>query len=144
MSLPRTPPPALLLVAAFSRHTDLLALARRRLEGTHGPVALASPEYAFDHTRYYEPTMGPGLRKQPAASARLIDPADLPPIKHHTHALELALAADAHLLPSPPEAEGEGLEVRGAGHLDPSPPHPQPLPPTEARGDTAPARFAEP
>jgi hypothetical protein len=58
MSLPRTPPPALLLVAAFSRHADLLALARRRLEDDYGPVALASAEYAFDQTTYYEPTMG--------------------------------------------------------------------------------------
>jgi hypothetical protein len=90
-----TPTPALLLVAAFSRHGDLLALARQRLEDTHGPVALASPEYAFDQTRYYEPTMGPGLRKQLWAFERLIDPADLPAIKHSTNALEQAFATES-------------------------------------------------
>jgi hypothetical protein len=95
MSLPRTPPSALLLVAAFSRHPDLLALARRRLEGSYGPVALTSPEYAFEQTAYYEPTMGAGLRKQLWAFEPLIDPATLPEIKHHTNALEQALAAES-------------------------------------------------
>jgi hypothetical protein len=83
-------------VAAFSRHAELLALARRRLEGDYGPVALASAEYAFDQTAYYEPTMGPGLRKRLWAFERLVDPAVLPEIKHHTNALEQALAAETH------------------------------------------------
>ena len=45
--------------------------------------------------RYYEPTMGPGLRKQLWAFERHIDPAALPDIKHHTNDLELALAAES-------------------------------------------------
>ena len=39
--------------------------------------------------------MGPGLRKQLWAFERLIDPAALPEIKHHTNALEQALAAES-------------------------------------------------
>lgn len=97
MALPRSPIPALLLLAAFSRHDDLLALARRRLEGSYGPVALVSAEYLFDQTAYYAPDMGAGLRKQLWAFERLIDPALLPDIKHHTNALEQALAGEAQL-----------------------------------------------
>lgn len=85
-------PESLLVVACFSRHADALDWARARLEEHWGPVALASPVYDFQHTRYYEATMGPQLRKQLltfAASA----PADcLPDVKRRTIALERELA----------------------------------------------------
>lgn len=93
MSHPRLPPEALLIVAAFSRHPDLILRASRRLQETYRGLALASDEFPFDQTRYYEPTMGAGLRKQLFAFERLIDPAALPDIKHHTNALEVELAA---------------------------------------------------
>jgi hypothetical protein len=94
MATPRHHPDALLVVAAFSRHDAALVWARARLEAAFGPVALAAEPFAFDQTRYYEPTMGPGLRKTLWAFADLIDPARLPEIKHATNRLEQELAAE--------------------------------------------------
>jgi hypothetical protein len=93
MADPHLPDPALLVVAAFSRHADALAWARTQLEAAFGPLALASEPYEFHQTRYYEPAMGPGLRKQFLAFARLVDLAELAPIKHRTNDLERHLAA---------------------------------------------------
>src|SRR5271154_5443254 len=93
MAQPRSPAPVLLVVAAFSRHEDLLARARTRLEEAHGPVALASPIYDFVQTAYYEASMGAGLRKQLFAFRHLISIDRLPELKLAANALEQALAA---------------------------------------------------
>ncbi len=93
MAQPRSPTPVLLVVAAFSRHDGLLDLARRRLEAEYGPVARESARFAFTQTRYYEKTMGPGLRKQLWAFAGLIAPDRLAEVKLRTNALEAELAA---------------------------------------------------
>lgn len=93
MAPPRPAAPALLVVAALSRHGDLLARARARLEGRFGPVALASPTYDFVQTAYYERSMGAGLRKQLWAFHQLFDPETLPDVKRHSNALEQELAA---------------------------------------------------
>jgi hypothetical protein len=82
----------LLVVAAFSRHDDALDWARQRLESSYGPVALVSEPFAFDQTRYYESSMGAGLRKVLWAFANLIEPATLPDVKIVTNALEQELA----------------------------------------------------
>jgi hypothetical protein len=92
MAEPRPQPPALLVIAAFSRHPEALAWARRRLETLFGPVALASPSFLFDQTRYYEPTMGDDLRKQFLVFAALQPPESLPDVKHRTNDLERELA----------------------------------------------------
>jgi hypothetical protein len=55
-------------------------------------VALASEPYAFDQTRYYERSMGAGLRKQLWAFAEPVGPDRLPAIKLATNALERELA----------------------------------------------------
>src|SRR5205823_204089 len=57
-------PESLLVVACFSRHPDALAWGEEQLQLTFGPVQLRSADYDFHHTRYYEPDMGPGLRKR--------------------------------------------------------------------------------
>jgi hypothetical protein len=93
MAQPRPHVPVLLVVAAFSRHPDALAWARARLEQDFGPVELASPPFVFDQTTYYEPTMGPNLRKQFLAFRDLVAPERLPDIKRRTNALEDELAA---------------------------------------------------
>jgi hypothetical protein len=91
MADPRLPVPALLVVAAFSRHSAALDWARRRLHHLHGPVALASAAFDFHHTDYYQPTMGSGLRKCLFAFRDLV-PADcLPTIKLATNGLEAEL-----------------------------------------------------
>jgi hypothetical protein len=93
MAEPRPHPPVLLVVAAFSRHGEALAWGRERLERAYGPVALASPLYDFRQTAYYEPTMGPGLRKGFLVFRDLVGGDALPAIKLATNALEAELAA---------------------------------------------------
>src|SRR5260370_32793148 len=85
--------PALLVVAAFSRHPEALAWGRERLEQQYGPIGLAGDPFLFHHTTYYDSTMGPDLHKQLFAFHRLVDPASLPDLKRFTNALEEELAA---------------------------------------------------
>jgi hypothetical protein len=92
MAEPHWPDPVLLVVAGFSRHEGALAWAQERLVEQFGPVALASQMFDFNQTRYYEATMGPGLRKQFLAFGELIDPERLAGIKRQTIALEAELA----------------------------------------------------
>jgi Domain of unknown function (DUF4416) len=94
------PDPALLVVAAFSRHREALLWARARLEETYGPVALASDPFLFNQTSYYEPTMGPELSKQLLAFEQLVRPDCLPDVKRHTIGLEKQLIA-ARAYPEP-------------------------------------------
>lgn len=105
MAEPRSPTPVLLVVAAFSRHVELLERARRGLEEMFGPVGLTSGLYPFEQTRYYEASMGEGLQKQLWAFADLIAADRLPEIKHRTNALEREL--------------GEGYLEQRAVNLDP-------------------------
>jgi hypothetical protein len=88
----RSPDPVLLIVAAFSRHGDALAWARKRLERMFGPLGLASPLFDFHQTRYYEPSMGPELRKQLLAFEQLVAADCLAPVKLATNDLEAELA----------------------------------------------------
>jgi len=88
----RFPDPVLLVVAFFSRHVTALDWARGRLEQVYGPVALASRDFEFHQTTYYEPTMGPGLRKRFLTFRDLVPPECLPGVKLKTNALERELA----------------------------------------------------
>lgn len=85
--------PQVLVVALFSRHDDALAWGQQRLETLFGPVQFVSPTFDFNHTRYYEATMGPGLRKRLVAHARLVPMDSLAYIKRTTIALEQELQA---------------------------------------------------
>jgi hypothetical protein len=98
--LPRQPDPLLLVVAAFSRHAAALAWARERLQEAFGPIAIAGPEFSFQHTTYYESTMGPGLRKQLVAFHNLVASDSLADIKLRSIQLERELA-DAGMFPEP-------------------------------------------
>ena len=70
-------PMALPIVAAFSRHREALEWAKRRIQETWGPITLSSDAFDFTETDYYEPTMGPGLKKIFWALEQLRDPAEL-------------------------------------------------------------------
>ncbi len=85
--------PALLVVAAFSRHVEALSWAQERLATIFGPLALASSPIPFNQTGYYEKSMGPGLGKQFLAFERLVDLDCLPAVKHQTNELEAELAS---------------------------------------------------
>jgi hypothetical protein len=89
----RTQKPVLLVIAAFSRHADVLALAQERLQALYGPIGLMSVPYDFTQTSYYARTMGTDLRKQFLVFANLVDPDCLPPTKHQTNELEAEVAA---------------------------------------------------
>lgn len=86
------PAPVLLILAAFSRHAEALDWARTRAEGAWGPIALASARFEFSETDYYEPTMGPDLRKCFFAFERLVHPADLVDRKIETNGWEAEYA----------------------------------------------------
>src|SRR5947209_27933 len=85
MGEPRQVVPVMLVVAAFSRHAELLDIARRQLEDRYGPIALAGDPYEFNQTGYYAPTMGAGLRKQFFAFRDFVMPDQLAAIKLTTN-----------------------------------------------------------
>ena len=84
----RLPAPALLVVAAFSRHPAALSWAQERLIACYGPVGLVSSPFAFNQTRYYETAMGPELRKEFWAFADLLALERLAEVKLRTNHLE--------------------------------------------------------
>src|SRR5437879_3670800 len=93
MAEPRQPDPALLVVAAFSRHDTALEWARGQLEQEFGLVQRTSSAFVFDQTTYYAATMGSELRKQFFVFADLVEADCLATVKRRTNALEQKLAA---------------------------------------------------
>ncbi len=86
------PQPVLLIVAAFSGAAEAIDWGERTAIESWGPVALESETFEFTETDYYQPTMGPALRKKFFAFERLIDPGELPRIKQQTNHWEDVLA----------------------------------------------------
>jgi hypothetical protein len=84
---------ALLVAAVFSRHPGALNWARERLTQAFGPIGLAGEPFAFCHTSYYAPTMGPGLTKQLFAFHDLVPLDSLAAKKRTTIDLEAELKA---------------------------------------------------
>jgi hypothetical protein len=84
MSAGASHPPALLLLAAFSRHATALDWAAKRAAAQWGPIASASNSFDFAETDYYQPTMGSNLQKKFWVFARPMDPAQLAAIKRLT------------------------------------------------------------
>lgn len=105
--------PALLVVAAFSRHEAALQWAKQCLEATYGPIALASTPFLFHQTRYYEKTMGTDLHKQFFAFNDLVYPDCLPDVKRHTNRLEEELAASGQYPEERPLNLDPGLLLLG-------------------------------
>jgi len=95
MGSPTPHPPALLILAAFSRHDVALDWARTRAEKAWGPIALESEPFDFSETDYYRASMGEGLRKVFFAFERPVDAALLPEIKLQTNAWEEEYAGAA-------------------------------------------------
>jgi hypothetical protein len=94
--------PALLLLAAFSRHEAALEWARQRAIEAWGPIALESPRFDFVETHYYDATMGAGLKKVFYAFQRPFAPAELVDIKLTTNRWEEEYAAaGGHAEPRP-------------------------------------------
>lgn len=53
-----------------------------------GPADLVSPDFPFNFSSYYEPEMGPNLKRCFLSFERLIRPEILPEIKHWTNRIE--------------------------------------------------------
>ena len=82
----------MLVVACFSRHPDALRWAEDRLRERFGDVILTSPDFDFHQTRYYEATMGQGLKKRFLAFRDLVPLDCLADVKLFTIDLERQLA----------------------------------------------------
>lgn len=85
------PAPVLLVVAAFSRHEEALRWTEEKLTAHFGPIDRRSPDFDFHQTRYYESSMGLGLRKRFLVFRDLIAPDRLAGIKVLTNQLEQEL-----------------------------------------------------
>ena len=96
----RLHPPALLLLAAFSRYETALDWARDRAQQAWGKIAHESPRFEFTQTDYYQAEMGTDLRKTFWVFSRPFDPAELPRIKLLTNRWEEEYAA-ANPTPEP-------------------------------------------
>ena len=79
---------ALLIAAIFSRDLVAIDWAKERLTAEWGAIVLASRLYDHEETRFYEKTMGAGLKKCFVAMQQLIDPATLPSCKLASNAWE--------------------------------------------------------
>ena len=95
-------PPVIPILAAFSRYSEALDWALARACQFWGPVSLASPRFEFTETDYYEPTMGPGLKKCFWAFERLADPRELVEWKIQTNQWEEEYARSAEHVESRP------------------------------------------
>jgi hypothetical protein len=80
--------PQMLIVAAFSRHEAALDWGRAKLREVFGPICVEGPTIDFVQTRYYEKSMGGGLRKQFLAFERLVEQDQLAAVKRRTIELE--------------------------------------------------------
>src|SRR3954470_12481088 len=78
----------LLIAAAFSRYPEALDWGKLQAEQAWGSIALASDLFDHQETRYYDVSMGIGLKKTFWAFERLIDPAGLASLKLRTNMLE--------------------------------------------------------
>lgn len=93
MSVPRGPNPVMLFFAVLGAPEAPVEALMRRLEMEFSPMAHASAPYAFDESAYYEPEMGPNLRKCLWCCAQPILPDELVGIKLHTNRLEAHFAS---------------------------------------------------
>lgn len=86
------PPDCLLIFGLLlSEGVDGAAVIGRLTE-EFGEAIAVSEVMPFDHTDYYEPEMGPHLRRQFLAVGSGFDPATLPEVKRRTNGIEAELS----------------------------------------------------
>ena len=101
MAAPVPPEPVTLIVGLLSSKRELLDAAESELAALYGPVRLRSADIDFAWTDYYEPDMGPSLRRRFASFAKKIDPGELAAIKIRTNELEQEFARRETFVPRP-------------------------------------------
>jgi len=90
----KAPKPAKLICGLISGDPDLMARARALLARHFGQIDAVSEIWPFEHTDYYEPEMGPDLKRQFVSFADLIRPDRIAEIKRLTNELEQRLAEE--------------------------------------------------
>ncbi len=86
------PQPVKVFVGLLTARTSVLGELRGPLEEKLGPVELESELLDFGYTDYYEPELGPGLKRELWGFARLDDPDALADLKLFTNGLEGAFS----------------------------------------------------
>ena len=85
----------------LSSKTGLFDLAESELERLYRPVDLRSSILDFDYTDYYEPEMGPDLKRKFISFQKKIDPGKLAGIKLQTIELEKIFSKKEPFVPRP-------------------------------------------
>jgi hypothetical protein len=91
MAQPKPFAPVKLVCGVIYREEALYEEVRRRLIAEWGPVDRESPAFVFDLTNYYEPEMGPNLKRRFLSFSGLVTPEILPQAKLRTIELEEAV-----------------------------------------------------
>ncbi len=91
----RPPLPVKLFIGLLSSDRALLDRCASLLQDRYGPLDFRSPEALWDHTDHYAPELGNGLLRTFLFFQELIDPGDLPEIKHFTNSIEERFTAAA-------------------------------------------------
>lgn len=86
------PLPCKLIVGLLAGRAEVLAAATEALASLYGRIDLASPQWQFSFTQYYQAQMGNNLLRQFLAFEKLIVPSDIVAIKRRTNQLEEELA----------------------------------------------------
>ena len=81
-------PPAKLVCGIIAADEADFERAEAALAGIYGPIDGRSGRFPFDFSDYYEPQMGPGLRRGFVSFAPLVAPDRLSAIKIRTNGLE--------------------------------------------------------
>jgi len=97
MGTVRPPRRVNLVCGILSGDEDLMARAIQLLKRRIGPIDEVSEIWPFDTTHYYEPEMGPNLKRRFVSFAELIDPVQLPYLKLLTNDLEASIGHDQGL-----------------------------------------------
>ena len=98
----KTPNPVKLIIGILAADQYCLQSATESLTSEFGRADLLSDIWPFDQTDYYKDQTGDSILRQFISIEKLIDPAELPKIKHVTNKLERKLARQLTLdLPRP-------------------------------------------
>lgn len=89
-----SPAPVKLIMGVLARNQEILEKSKSDCSRILGPVDLSSEVIPFEFTTYYEEEMGAGLLRQWVSFEPLVDPAELPAIKHRTSNLEVGCAVE--------------------------------------------------
>lgn len=79
---------AKLIIAVLTSRTGLWGEILASFKGIIGAVDFMGPWHTFTHTSYYEPEMGPGLKRCIVSFDKLISPDKIPELKSFTKEIE--------------------------------------------------------